>query len=179
MSEEVWRDINGYEGYYQVSNQGRVKSLERTFIDNSGRKRTVKERILKPGMGRCGYLLVVLCAGGKPKTSNVHRLVCEAFHENPENKLEVNHINEIKTDNRAVNLEWSTRRENVNYGSRNERAAKTKSKPVGQWTKEGELVKIWPSTIEVQKQTGFSQGSISKVANGKLKQAYGFIWKYV
>ena len=180
---EVWRDIEGYEGLYQVSNQGRVKSLERTYIDKIGRERYVKERILKPGMSRCGYLLVVLCAGGKPKTLNVHRLVCGAFHENPENKPEVNHINEDKTDNRACNLEWSTAKENCNHGTRNERmakgVAKALSKPVGQYTRDGELVKIWPSAIEVQRQAGFSQGNVSKVANGKRKQAYGFIWKYV
>ena len=182
MSEE-WRDVVDYEGRYQVSSLGRVKSLERTIIKKDGRKHTVKERILKPGMGRCGYLSVVLCAGGKPKTLNVHRLVCEAFHENTDNKPQVNHINEIKTDNRACNLEWTTARENSNFGTRNERMAKgiakALSKPLGQYTRDGELVKIWPSAIEVQRQVGFSQGNISQVANGKRKQAYGCIWKYV
>ena len=175
---ETWKNIKGYEGLYQVSTMGRVKSLERTIIKKDGRKQTVKERILNPGIDRGGYLLVTLCAGGKRKTLKVHRLVCEAFHDNPNNKSDVNHINENKTDNRACNLEWNTRRENVNHGTHNERVAKAKSKSVGQYTLDGELVKIWPSTIEVQRQTGFSQGNISLAANGKYKQAYGFIWKY-
>ena len=161
---EVWRDIEGYEGLYQVSNQGRVKSFKWN-----------KERFLKPSMDKDGYLLVTLCAGGKPKTLKVHRLVCEAFHENPDNKPQVNHINEDKTDNRACNLEWCTCKQNVNHGSRNERV----SKPVGQYSLDGKLIKLWPSTMEVQRQTGFSQGNISQVANGKYKQAYGCIWKYV
>ena len=178
MSEE-WRDVVGYEGLYQVSDQGHVKSLERTFIDKSGRKRTVKERILKPRTDRYGYLIVDLRDGGKRKHFKVHRLVCQAFHENPGNKPQVNHINEDKADNRACNLEWCTRRENCNHGTRNERSAKNRSKSVGQYTRDGELVKIWPSTIEVQRQTGFSQGNICKAANGKFKQVYGFIWKYI
>ena len=172
MKNEEWRDVVGYEGRYQVSSMGRVKSFKWN-----------KERILKPSMDKDGYLLVTLCAGGKPKTLKVHRLVCEAFHENLENRPEVNHINEDKTDNRACNLEWSTAKENCNHGTRNERMAKgiakALSKQVGQYTLDGELVKIWPSAIEVQRQAGFSQGNISQVARGKYKQAYGYIWKYV
>ena len=175
MKNEEWRDVADYEGRYQVSSEGRVKSLER-----KGRK---SERILKPGVRSKGYLFVVLCAGGKSRMFSVHRLVCTAFHDNPENKLDVNHINENKTDNRACNLEWCTRRENVNHGSRNERAAngiaKALSKQVGQYTLDGELVKTWVSTMEAERQTGFSRSNISQVARGKHKQAYGYIWKYI
>ena len=96
MTKEIWRDIEGYEGQYQVSDQGRVKSLER-----KGRK---SERILKPIDDGRGYLRVDLYAGGKRKRFKVHRLVCQAFHENTGNKPQVNHINEIKTDHRASNL---------------------------------------------------------------------------
>ena len=163
MSEE-WRDVVGYEGLYQVSDQGRVKSFKWN-----------KERFLKPSMDKDGYLLVTLCAGGKRKTLKVHRLVCEVFHENPDNKPQVNHINEIKTDNRASNLEWCTCKQNVNHGSRNERV----SKPVGQYSLDGKLIKLWPSTMEAERQAGFNHGNISQVANGKYKQAYGCIWRYV
>ena len=179
MKNEEWRDVVGYEGLYQVSSEGRVKSLERNIPHWRGGERTVKERILKPKTDRYGYLIVGLYAGGKQKMFSVHRLVCEAFHDNPDNKQEVNHINEDKTDNRACNLEWSTRRENCNHGSRNERVAKARSKLVGQYTRDGELIKIWPSTKEAQRQTGFDCSNISQAANGKYKQAYGFIWKYV
>ena len=175
MNKEIWRDITGYEGYYQVSDQGRVKSLER----KNSYGRTVKERILKPAVKPTGYVEVNLYAGGKQKALTVHRLVCQAFHENPDNKSDVNHINENKTDNRACNLEWCTRKENCNHGSRNERVAKAQSKPVAQYAKDGELINVWPSTMEVGRQTGFSQGGISQAANGKYKQAYGYIWKYI
>ena len=178
MKNEEWRDVVGYEGLYQVSDQGRVKSLERKVPKWDG-ERTVKERILKPAPTKYGYLQLNLYAGGKQKALTVHRLVCEAFHENPDNKQEVNHINENKTDNRACNLEWCTRTENCNHGSRNERVAKAQSKPVAQYAQDGELIKVWPSTMEVGRQTGFSQGYISLAANGKHKQAYGFIWKYI
>ena len=179
MKNEEWRDVAGYEGLYQVSSEGRVKSLERKVEHWCGGERIQKERILKPIVVSSGYLRVVLYAGGKTKKFYVHRLVCEAFHENPGNKPQVNHINEDKTDNRACNLEWCTRRENINHGSRNERVAKAQSKPVGQYTHDGDLVKVWPSVIEAQRQTGFSKGHISLAANGKYKQAYGYIWKYI
>ena len=175
MTKEIWRDIKGYEGLYQVSSNGRVKSLERA--DSWGR--TVKERILKPNVVGGGYLGVVLYAGGKTRMFFVHRLVCQAFHENPDNKPQVNHINEDKTDNRACNLEWCTCKQNINHGTANERSAKNRSKSVGQYTLGGELVKTWASTMEIERQAGFNHGNISKVANGKHKQAYGFIWKYI
>lgn len=175
MKNEEWRDVVGYEGLYQVSSEGRVKSLERT--DRFGR--VVKERVLKQDVTHDGYLRVCLYASDKRKWFRVHRLVCEAFRENPEDKPEVNHIDEDKTNNNAVNLEWCTRKENINHGSRNERARKAKSKSVGQYTRDGELIKIWPSTIEAKRQAGFNCGHIYSVANGKRKTHKGFVWKYV
>lgn len=165
---EVWKNIEGYEGLYQVSNMGRVKSLKQN-----------KERILKQAVTNDGYLRVGLYAGYKRKMFAVHRLVCQAFHENPDNKPEVNHIDEDKTNNNAVNLEWCTRKENVNHGSRNERTGKAESKLVGQYTLDGELIKIWPSTIEAKRQAGFDCGHISRVANGERKTHKGFVWKYI
>lgn len=181
---EEWKDIKGYEGLYQVSNLGRVKSLERTVTRKDGRKRTIRERILKPTPDRGGYLLVSLSKGsGKSKVFKVHRLDCEAFHENPESKPCVNHIDENKINNAVSNLEWCTYEENINYGTRTVRSAKAiakaRSKPVGQYTRGGVLVKVWQSTREVERQLGFFSGHISEVARGKLKTAYGYVWKYI
>ena len=178
MKNEEWKDVVGYEGLYQVSSEGRVKSLERK-VPKGGGERTVKERILKPSDNCMGYLIVNLSAGGKRKHFKVHRLVCQAFHDNPENKLDVNHINENKTDNRACNLEWCTRKENCNHGTRNVRMAIAKSRPIAQYTLNGKLLKVWPSIAKVERRAGFDHSAISKVAIGKRKTAYGFIWKYV
>ena len=114
--EEIWRDIEGYEGLYQVSNMGRVKSL--------GNDKNRKEKILKPGMNNYGYLQVGLHKEGKRKIFQVHRLVAQAFIPNPEELPEINHKTEIKTDNRAEFIEWCDHRYNMNYGTRNERAGK-------------------------------------------------------
>ena len=182
---EIWKDIKGFEGLYQVSDIGRVKSLERTVTRKNGRKQTIRERILKPWTAYNGYLQVNLFGRVSKKGKNffVHRLVCEAFHENPENKPCVNHIDENKANNTASNLEWCTVKENINHGTHNARVgkavAKALSKPVGQYTLDGKLIKVWQSTREVQRQLNFSQGNISAVARGEKKTAYGYVWKYI
>jgi len=181
---EVWNDIKGYEGLYQVSDMGRVKSLERTITKKNGRNQSIQERILKPSTEHGGYLSVILYdTSGKRKTFKVHRLVCEAFHENPEDKPCVNHIDENKTNNAVSNLEWCTYKENNNHGTHNARmargVAKALSRPVGQYTLDDQLVKVWQSTNEVERQLGFAHSLISKVARGKRKTAYGYVWKYI
>lgn len=176
--EEIWKDIKGYEGIYQVSNKGRVKSLDRVVVRSDGQKQTVYERILKNYTQR-GYLYVSLYSSPK----QVHRLVAEAFIPNPENKPQVNHKDEVKTNNCVENLEWMTCKENNNYGTRNERVGKATrkrtSKPVAQYTKDGELIKVWSSTREAGRQLGINQSNISVVARGKRKTYSGFVWKYV
>lgn len=165
--EEVFKDIEGYDGLYMVSNLGRVKSL--------GNSNDRREKILKTRKNNWGYLLVSLYSGGKCKTCKVHRLVASAFVENPNNFKEVNHIDENKTNNHADNLEWCSREYNVNYGNRNERQRDTLSKPV----KCLENGIIYPSAKQAQMETGIFQGNISKCCNGKYKTAGGFHWKFV
>lgn len=113
MNEE-WRDIKGYEGLYQISNLGRVKSL--------GNNKSKKEKILKPRK-TCGYLNVVLSKEGKRNSYQVHRLVAQSFIPNLNNYKEINHKDENKSNNCIENLEWCTREYNVNYGTRIQRAS--------------------------------------------------------
>lgn len=167
-----WAPVKGYEGLYEVSIDGEVKSLNYN--------RTGKERILKPGKDRGGYLLVTLCKDGKEKTHKVHRLVAEAFipNDDPECLPEVNHKDEDKTNNRVENLEWCSHKFNINFGTRNERASKTKSKPVQAIdSKTGVVIVEFPSMIEAQRH-GYSVVCISLCCNGKLKTHHGLVWRY-
>ena len=107
---EVWKDIEGYEGLYQVSDQGRVKSLNY--------RRTGKERVIKQSFDTNGYLVVKLSKGGEKTHYKVHRLVAEAFIENPDNKPRISHINTIRADNRAENLCWASQKEICNKPTR-------------------------------------------------------------
>lgn len=170
---EIWKDIKGFECLYQASNLGRVKSLER--IDARGNKR--KEKILKPKLTR-GYYEVGLYKNSIRKMYLVHRIVWEAFNGQIPEGLQVNHINEVKTDNRLSNLNLMTAKENTNWGSRNERISKNCSKPVLQFTLDNVLVKEFLSIIQIERELGFSCGNIVNCCKGKLKQAYGYIWRY-
>lgn len=171
---EIWKDILGFEGLYQVSNLGRVKSLKRPY--------GLKEKILKQQLV-CGYYQVHLHKNSIEKKCLVHRLVWIAFNGPIPEGLQVNHINEIKTDNSLSNLNLMTRKENMTWGTAIERRAKKlkngkKSKSVLQFTLDNILVKEYPSIQQVYRETGFSQGNICGCCNGKYKQMYGFKWKY-
>lgn len=123
--KEIWKDITGYEGIYQVSNLGRVKSLERVVVIGYGAKRLFKEKILKNNVNnKNGYVYVGLHKDGKTKQSRVHRLVALEFLKNEDNLPHINHKNEIKTDNSVDNLEWCTSKYNNNYGHHMEKIVK-------------------------------------------------------
>ena len=166
-NEEIWCPIKGYEGLYEVSDQGRVRSLK------SG-----KERILKPGSDKYGYLMVCLCKNGEKKNLLVHRLVAQAFIPNPDNLPQVNHKDENKTNNYVHNLEWCSSKYNANFGTRTQRQAEKLSKPVLQYTKYGVFVREWKSTRDVERNLGYFHNNISYCCNGKHKSAYGYVWKY-
>ena len=174
---EIWKDYKDYEGLYQASNLGRMRSLDRWVKSKSGSVRLCKGKILKPFTTKNGYLQVCLWKNGKVKTFYVHRLVAEAFLPNPNNLTEVNHKDENKLNNNAENLEWCDREYNCNFGTRNERDALTKSKPVLQYTMEGEFVKEWKSIRECGR-NGYDQGHVAACCQGKQKYHKGFIWKY-
>lgn len=177
---EIFKDIKGYEGIYQVSNIGRVKSLNYNH--------TGKENILNPIKNNRGYLQVSLCINGKRKAYKIHRLVCETFLNNPENKKTVNHRNGIKTDNRLDNLEFATHSENHKHAYK-ELCRKgplfckfgkyhPKSKQVCRYTKSGDYIDEFTCLMEAERITNINNCSISSCCKGKLKSAGGYIWKY-
>lgn len=169
-NEEIWKDIAGYEGLYQVSNLGRIKSLNY--------KHTSRERILKTKKNRSGYVVVNLNQAGKRKTYSIHRLVAQAFIDNPQNLPMVNHRDENKQNNIVSNLEWCTSKYNTNYGTCIERRAKKTSKPVIGIDKVTGLIVKFPSAHEASRQTGIDQGYITNCLKGRYKTAGGFYWYY-
>ena len=170
FEKEVWRDIPNYEGFYQASNLGRIKSLER--IDAIGRKR--KEKILKPRITRGGYYLVALTKQSIRKDYLVHRLVWSAFNGQIPEGYEINHLDERPVNNALSNLSLVTHKENINYGTRTEKC----SKSVLQFDLNDNFIKEYPSTHQVERELGFAQGNIVSCCNGRCKTAYNYIWKY-
>lgn len=185
MKTEIWLPvpIKEYCKLYKVSNFGRVMSLNYNH--------TGKIKILKPIKNTKGYLSVKLYKNGIGKMFRVHRLVAQTFIPNPDNLPQVNHKDEDKTNNfvgtpendyKDGNLEWCDNKENSNHGTRNERISKTMtngktSKPVLQFTKSGELIREWPSTMECER-NGFDHRGVGDCCRGKQKSAYGYIWIY-
>ena len=156
QDEEIWKEIQGFEGEYAISNKGNVKNLK------SG-------RILGGRYDSMGYKQIKL----KGKKYLIHRLVALAFIPNPNNLPQVNHIDEVKTNNNVENLEWVTASENVNY------SIYKQSCKINQITKDSELVKTWESSMQINRETGYDASSIIKCCRGKRKQAYGYRWEYL
>lgn len=143
--EEIWKDIDGYEGIYQISNLGRVKSLSRVVIRKNGAPNGVKEKFFKRKVHSTGYYIVGLTQSGKTKNVKLHRLIAKAFIPNPKNLTDVNHINYDRSDNRIENLEWTSHRENGVHGFRNTK--KTSKYPGVSWNKHRSR---WAAFIQVE-----------------------------
>ena len=154
------KDIKGYEGLYAITSCGKVWSYR-------------SNRFLIPRIVN-GYSQVTLRKNSKGKSYYIHRLVAEAYIPNPENKSQVNHINEIKSHNYIANLEWVTPKENMNFGTRKERANRATAKKVYCV----EIDKIFDSVSSAAKEIGCSAGNISNCLKGRYKTCAGYHWEY-
>lgn len=172
--KEIWKDIKDYEGLYQVSNWGRVKSLRR-LITNQYNSFYIEEKILKPQKNRYGYLYVNLYKNGIMKHITIHKLVAETFISNRNNLPCINHKDENKTNNVVTNLEWCNYSYNNYYGTRTKRAVEKLSKIVLQYDLNGNFIKEWKSVTECRR-NGFKH--VDDVCRGERKSCGGYIWKY-
>ena len=202
--EEIWKDIEGYEGLYQVSNLSRVRALEKVVICSTGRKCVLKEHILIQNSSFYGYKGVDLTKNGKRKKFLIHRLVAKAFIPNPENKPEIDHINTNRSDNRIENLRWVTSSENmrnpitrakwresianmseeskqhIREGNKKRRGKGNKfSRAVTQYTLEGVFIRNWESCHWAGKELNIHSSTITRCANGKRLSAGGFKWQFL
>lgn len=183
MKNEIWKDVVGYEGLYQVSNLGRIKSVERIIVGKNGVTIPVKSKIKKPFDNGRGYLSVMLYKGNKGYPMYVHRIVCEAFIPNPNNLPCVNHKDENKQNNNINNLEWCTYSYNNSYNGLRERVVDTykknhkNMKTVYQYSLEGDFISSFIGVREAERITGCK--TIHHNLTGLYKQAGGYRWSYV
>lgn len=163
--QEIWKYIKGYENIYMISTYGEIKSVK----DN---------KVIKPIKLNNGYLIVGLSNNGIVSRIPVHRLVANTFINNINKLPEINHKNEIKTDNRVENLEFCSCKYNCNYGTRNKRIADKLKRKVTQYTVLGEKVQIWDSIKSASEILNINSGNICNCCQNKRKTAGNYIWKY-
>ena len=169
MNCEVWKDISGYEGIYQVSSFGRVRSLP-----VKSKSRYYKGEILTLMTDKTGYSLVNLSR----KSYKVHRLVATTFLENPDNLPCVNHKDEDKTNNKVDNLEWCTYAYNNNYGTRNKRISQNEGRAIIRYDLNGNEIKRWSSIVKAARYYGVERTTICGCCAGRQHTSCGYIWRY-
>ena len=174
--QEEWRDIKDFEGLYQISNLGRVKSVAR-IVKRGTNYKPVAERLLKFGGKERGSYFVILSKDGHTYTRYVHRLVAQAFLPNPNNLPVVNHKDENPLNDVVTNLEWCTWSYNNSYNDLRKRAAECKRKPILQYSKDGEFIREWSHAREASETLGISKRAIYECCVGRSKTSGGFIWK--
>ena len=165
--KEEWQPVQGFEGFYEVSKTGKIRSLPRNGTIST--KRILKQRDVR------GYMQVRLQKNGKSKDAKVHRIVAQAFIENPLNKREVNHKDGNKHNNDVKNLEWATSSENQLHSFY---VLGNQLKPVNQLTRDGEFVKAWRCIKEAAKQLKIDASTITNTCRDNRKTAGGFTWQY-
>lgn len=178
---EIWKPIKDFEKLYEVSNQGRIRSLDRK-VPRGNHSLNIKGRILKPENDKDGYKLVSLSKNGIEKMQKVHRLVAQAFLPNINNYPHVNHKDENKSNNCVENLEWCDAGYNNNYGNHNDNMKKCMNarygKAVNQYKINGTFIRSYESTRLAGRMTGIDYCSIRRCCQGLNKTAGGYLWSY-
>ena len=174
-SLEVWKDIKNYEGYYQVSNLGNVRSCDRVIKRLNFFKKIRGKNLKKVIDNSTGYYCVGLSKNNKANRFYVHRLVAQAFIPNPNNLKYVNHKDETRTNNKVENLEWCTALYNNTYGTLLDRLKNLKGKVIYQYDLQGNFIKKWESSMEIQRVLKLTQSNIIKCCKGKRKKVGGYI----
>ena len=181
-ANEIWRPVRDFEGLYEVSNLGRVRSVDRwsKYKGSDTIQAYRKGRLLRQFKTKCGYYLVSLSRDGGTRHYSVHRLVAEAFIPNPDNLPEVNHKDENKFNNCADNLEWCTNIYNIHYGTRIYRSlTKQHFKPVEQLTLDGRHIEYYQGVSDASRHVGANRCNISRACKGRYKTSYGYRWRYI